>query len=1383
MEIRDLFDAEWYLALYPDINSSEIDPFDHYQSVGWKEGRQPHPLFDNVWYLEKYLELFEGNPFEDYVSHGWKCGRSPHPLFDGKNYVDRYSDVHNSNLSPLAHYHIQGRIEGRSPHELFDPAFYLSRNTDVALSGMDPFVHFIRHGWIECRDPHPLFSINHYFGSNINLIDVRENPLIHYKREGWRGGLDPHPLFSVEYYISSYKDVFDAQIDPLAHYLSTGAREGRNPHPLFDTIWYLNNNQDVAASGMNPLVHFVTSGSQQMRSPHPLFNPSWYNNQLPKKTSIANSLIDYLENGAYAGLDPNEMFDSDWYLKQHELLRYSKSVNPLIHYVTRGRYEGRDPHPDFDQEWYLAFNDDVQDSGLDPLVHYLTSGRLEGRECAPPSRNSNSCSVLDLPYELRYVNSDLSGRDVCVLVTYSRDGNISGHADRLIAAYRAAEFRVVLVVVTEGLSFPLRNDIPGVEALVVRVNHGWDFAAWATVLTVLPELWQASTLILTNDSIYGPLSDKAFTRLMKSVVESESDIVALTDSYQNYRHYMSYFVALKPTALKTQAVREFWNGVRSLKSKNEVIGSYELPAMSIFERAGLSIDVLFPAEPGSTSNPTLAGWRDLIRRGFPFIKVQALRDDLEQVATRGWEAELSSNAGLLEDITHHLARMKSREYRDVAAAPVPAPKRRFKRPASIQNAIGAVNSVRPAEESDLVVKLPLDYNVAQAGLPEAVGVFAHIFYPELAREIRSYIENIPVRADVFVSTDTEEKKAEIESAFMDYTNGKITVKIFDNIGRDIAPMIVGYRKDLLEYEYVVHIHSKKSPHSEAYSNWRDYLLGSLLGSIDKVKSILTLLASSDLGYVFADHFSPIRNLLNWGHNFDSCRELLGRAGVELDQGFVLEFPSSSFFWARTAAMRPLLDLGLDWADFPKEAGQVDGTLAHAIERSLLYFGEKAGFSWVKVGQSPDVSPERLVRVFGDDEIAAAICRAHRPLLGNPIRPYRYYKLIPEEQAISVRVDRSSRTRLNLVIPTLRPELVFGGIATAIKTFNEIADQLGADVDRRIIVVSTPVNLNSVINLPDYRVVQAGSPYDSFDKTIVEVCDRTSQSELPVRKSDIFVTTAWWTHTYAETVRRVQKTRFGSVPKGVYLIQDFEAGFYPWSNQYGLAARTYERLDDWIAIINSEELSDYMNANYAIGEQRVVRYVINESVRAALTAIPRERVIMFYGRPGTARNCFEMICKGIATWQQREPTVAAQWRIVSVGETYHQRLAGPIRNLDVKGKLSLDDYGALLSSASIGLSFMVSPHPSYPPLEMASAGVKVITNGYANKDLPLRSPNIAVVDSVAPESIADALSRAVKTAEQNVGRIVPAAEIADLSCRAAGYDPAEVAAYLRECTLE
>jgi hypothetical protein len=66
--------------------------------------------------------------------------------------------------------------------------------------------------------------------------------------------------------------------------------------------------------------------------------------------------------------------------------------------------------------------------------------------------------------------------------------------------------------------------------------------------------------------------------------------------------------------------------------------------------------------------------------------------------------------------------------------------------------------------------------------------------------------------------------------------------------------------------------------------------------------------------------------------------------------------------------------------------------------------------------------------------------------------------------------------------------------------------------------------------------------------------------------------------------------------------------------------------------------------------------------------------------------------------------------------------------------------------------MISPHPSYPPLEMAEAGLAVITNSFAAKDLRTRYPGIVSIDGLTPEALAGEIERAVTRMEPHIGEI-------------------------------
>ena len=86
------------------------------------------------------------------------------------------------------------------------------------------------------------------------------------------------------------------------------------------------------------------------------------------------------------------------------------------------------------------------------------------------------------------------------------------------------------------------------------------------------------------------------------------------------------------------------------------------------------------------------------------------------------------------------------------------------------------------------------------------------------------------------------------------------------------------------------------------------------------------------------------HLLGWGENLPYATDLARRLGIaEPLPATTFNFPVGSMFWARTAALRPLLELGLNWDDFPAEPVPYDGSLLHAIERLLPFVVERAGF--------------------------------------------------------------------------------------------------------------------------------------------------------------------------------------------------------------------------------------------------------------------------------------------------------------------------------------------------------------------------------------------------------------------------------------------------------
>lgn len=301
----------------------------------------------------------------------------------------------------------------------------------------------------------------------------------------------------------------------------------------------------------------------------------------------------------------------------------------------------------------------------------------------------------------------------------------------------------------------------------------------------------------------------------------------------------------------------------------------------------------------------------------------------------------------------------------------------------------------PAAHAEPVLRLPLGYTPGPAGGRLRVAVLLHTYYVDVLPDIVALLGHIANPTDVYVSTDTAEKKAVIEAAFAGWTRGKVEVRLAPNRGRNIAPQLITFRDVYPRYDAVLLIHGKKSVHNDALGGWRDSMLGDLIGSPQIVAGVLETFARQPrIGLIAPRNYDPIRYHMIWGENYPACRDLGRRLGFALHPDSPLDFPAGAMLWARPAALRPLLDLDLAFEDFAPEAGQIDGTLAHAIERLFFHSCELAGLRWIHAGVKEgttfpcaflDADQPRRLRDLSTS-FARTLIRPGRPPAPTPLVP-------------------------------------------------------------------------------------------------------------------------------------------------------------------------------------------------------------------------------------------------------------------------------------------------------------------------------------------------------------------------------------------------------------
>jgi hypothetical protein len=229
-----------------------------------------------------------------------------------------------------------------------------------------------------------------------------------------------------------------------------------------------------------------------------------------------------------------------------------------------------------------------------------------------------------------------------------------------------------------------------------------------------------------------------------------------------------------------------------------------------------------------------------------------------------------------------------------------------------------------------------------------IAVVLHLYYEDLWAELFAALSRIPEAFDLYVTVRDNSSSA-LVMAIKDVFPDAVLIPV-DNRGRDILPFLCAMaRIDRSKYEYVCKVHSKKAPHRADGERWRAELLHDLLGGSEIIRHMLAHFdANPRLGLV-----APWDNLTAYsalpGDSVSQVAELKRRMGAEWPIDF--PFPKGSMFWARMAAMEPLMSADIRSDEFALEAGQMDGTMAHAVER---VFGLSALYAGFTCEEAPEI---------------------------------------------------------------------------------------------------------------------------------------------------------------------------------------------------------------------------------------------------------------------------------------------------------------------------------------------------------------------------------------------------------------------------------------------
>lgn len=484
-----------------------------------------------------------------------------------------------------------------------------------------------------------------------------------------------------------------------------------------------------------------------------------------------------------------------------------------------------------------------------------------------------------------------------------------------------------------------------------RENKGFDVWAYKESIERLgwDKLESYDEIVLMNFTMMGPIYP--FEIMFNEMNGRDLDFWGITqffktdfDPFQTMPdgyipdHIQSHFIAVRKTMVKSDVFHHYWEKMPMITGYLDSVSKHEALFTQYFEKKGFSWQVYVDAEDfrDLCYQPAVGMAKRMIaEKKCPIFKRRSFMQDYDVILNESFGQEGYELYEYLRDHTDY----------DLDLI--------------WENILRVDNQADLKKNLQWNYVLPSDYSQIEA-MPsgKTVALFMHIHYYDLAESCAEYARTMPDGTDMYITTNTEEKAAHIKEAFKDLNYGKLDVRVVPNRGRDVAPFFVEFQDIVGNYDYICHVHDKKSGQSKPGTIGLGFAYKCFENTLKSKQFVLNVINTFEKNPRAGMLSPPPPNHseyyftfgLEWGPNFATTASLAGELGIHCSIREDKEpiAPLGSFFWARGAALKPLFRKKWSYEDFPQEPVQVDGTILHAIERLYPFAAQSAGFypGWI-----------------------------------------------------------------------------------------------------------------------------------------------------------------------------------------------------------------------------------------------------------------------------------------------------------------------------------------------------------------------------------------------------------------------------------------------------
>ena len=495
------------------------------------------------------------------------------------------------------------------------------------------------------------------------------------------------------------------------------------------------------------------------------------------------------------------------------------------------------------------------------------------------------------------------------------------------------------------------------DRIMERENVGMD--VWAYKESVEKIGWEKlesyDEIIMMNYTIMGPIYP--LQEMFDSMAVRDLDFWGVTKFHkadfdpfgtmpEGYipEHIQSHFIVMRKSLVKSESFHKYWEEMPMIRTYQESVGRHEATFTKHFADMGFLWDVYVNTDDleGFTYHPIIGAAVRMVRdKRCPIFKRRSFMQDYSVV--------MSENCG---QETYELYRYLDKE-------------------TDYNMDLLWDNLLRTENMADLKKNLQLNYFLPkeQSDYPDEelktkkIALFMHMYFPDLIDECYEYARNMPEHADVYITTNTEEKKQMILNKFRELPCNQLKVTVVGNRGRDVGAFLVEAGSVIMDYDYVCQMHDKKVQQLKPGSVGAGFsykCFENMLCSKDYVKNIIkTFEENSRLGMLMPpppNHGEFYFTLgMEWGPNFEITQKLAENLNiyVPIDRNKEPVSPLGSVFWAKPKALKKLFAKKWKYEDFPEEPVESDGTILHAVERIYGLCVQSEGYypAWVMCDSS------------------------------------------------------------------------------------------------------------------------------------------------------------------------------------------------------------------------------------------------------------------------------------------------------------------------------------------------------------------------------------------------------------------------------------------------